>query len=309
MPALPRITLLLTTYNGAAFLRAQLDSYLAQTHEDWDLWVSDDGSGDDTLAILDAFARTHRASHDIRILQGPGRGSAANFMFLLTHPDLPAGPVALSDQDDVWLPHKLATALTALATAPPVTLYGAQSVHTDAALTPTGRSLHPRHPPCFGNALVQNIVSGHSAVLSPGALELVRRAGLPVAPVPYHDWWLYQLITGAGGHVIIDDTEVLLYRQHGANAMGSHDGIMAGLARATQVLGRTYRSWLEANRTSLTHVAPLLGTQARATLDAIEATPRRPGLARPRAMAALGLQRQGKLGTLALRLAEALGRI
>lgn len=302
----PRVTIALATRNGAAHLRAQLDSYAAQTHSAWDLWVSDDGSTDSTRAIVQAFAAEHGAGRQIRLVDGPQAGVAANFMSLLCHPDLPAQPVALSDQDDVWLPEKLELGLHDLQGDAP-RLYGAQSIHVDTDLRPIGRSLGGGIP-SFGNALVQNIVSGHSAMLNAGALGLVRRAGVP-RDIPYHDWWLYQLITGAGGTVVVRPDAVLLYRQHGANAMGSHQGPRATLARAGQVLGRTYGGWIAANTAALNGVRDLLDADAHATLDALAAHPPAPGRTRARVFARHRLRRQGRVGTMALYLAVIMGRI
>ncbi|MBE9640237.1 glycosyltransferase [Salipiger mangrovisoli] len=303
-----RITILLATWNGATHLQEQLESYLAQTHDAWDLWASDDGSSDATLEILESFRAAEAPRREVRIVAGPQRGHAANFLSLLCHPELPAGPVALSDQDDVWLPGKLTLALGALRQAGPVTLYGAQSFHTDGALRRIGRSRIPRGRPCFRNALTQNVVSGHSAVLSAGALELVRRAGVP-AGIPYHDWWLYQLVSGAGGEVVIDRARVLDYRQHRQNAMGAHRGLAPRLARAKQVLGRTYAGWIAANLAALDKVGGLLTPENRALVAELCAAPPRPGLARPLAFRRLGLHRQTRLTTASLYLAAALGRV
>jgi hypothetical protein len=303
-----RITILLATCNGAAHLADQLASYAAQSDTAWDLWVSDDGSTDETRAIVERFRTAQGSAHDIRLLTGPRRGrSAANFLSLLCHPDLPAGPVALSDQDDVWFEDKLARARAALASSGPVTLYGAQSVHTDADLRPIGRSRLPRRAPSFANALTQNIVSGHSTVLSAGALDLVRRAGVP-GGIPYHDWWLYQLISGAGGEVRIDSNQVLFYRQHGKNAMGAHEGWRASLARARSVMQREYGAWLAANMDALSTCAHLLTPEARDLLTTLQDAPRTRPLTRLAAFHKAGLYRQTRLTSALLYLAVALGR-
>lgn len=304
----PRITILLCTFNGAAHLAEQLASYLAQEHAQWDLWVSDDGSTDGTLEILRSFERAEGCRRDIRLLEGPRRGPAANFLSLMCHPELPAGPVALSDQDDVWWPCRLRRALEGLSRGGPVTLYGAQSHHTDQALQVIGASRPPRRGPSFANALTQNIVSGHNAALSAGALELARRAGVP-ADIPYHDWWLYQLVSGAGGEVVIDDAPVLYYRQHAGNVMGAHRGLAASLQRAAQVLGRTYGGWFEANTEALQRAEALLTEDSRTILAGVAALPRGAGLARPMAFHRLGLHRQTRLATASLHLAAALGRV
>lgn len=307
-PAPDRITILLATCNGAAHLDAQLASYVAQQDTAWDLWISDDGSTDATLAVIDRFRQTHGAAHDIRVLSGPRQGPMANFLSLLTHPDLPRGLVALSDQDDVWMPDKLSRARAALAPISGLALYGAQSIHTDTALREIGRSRPPPRPPSFGNALTQNIVSGHSTVLNAAALDLVRRAGVPHG-VPYHDWWLYQVISGAGGTVIIDPEPALFYRQHGANAMGAHRGLLASLTRAGQVLGRNYGHWIDMNTAALSQISDLLTPENRAMLVAFRTLPATLGPARARALARLGLHRQTPLTSAALYLAAALGRV
>ncbi|MEH6829203.1 MAG: glycosyltransferase [Sulfitobacter sp.] len=305
--SLPRVTIALATYNGAAHLEAQLASYVAQTHANWDLWVSDDGSHDATRTILENFAAQHGMGRDIRILDGPRAGVATNFLTLLCHPGLPKQPVALSDQDDVWLPEKLALGLAEMGTDEPV-IYGAQSIHTDDTLTPIGKSLGGGVTPSFGNAVTQNIVSGHSCMLNPAALAVVRRAGVP-AGIPYHDWWLYQLITGVGGHVALSSDAVLLYRQHGRNAMGSHQGLRALATRTAQVFGGTYREWIMANTTALAHLESTLTPEAQEILAALKATPPRAGFARIAVFRRYGVRRTGRVGNLLLNLALLLGRV
>jgi len=304
-PALPRVTILLASCQGAIHLAQQLDSFIAQDHDDWALWVSDDGSTDGTPDIVSALRAAH-PGRDIRLLPGPCRGPAANFLSLLCHPDLPEGPVALSDQDDIWYPHKLSHALRALEGIAGPAVYSAQSRHIAEDGTPLGGSRVHGGMPSFGNALVQNRVAGHCATLNPAALRLVRAAG-PV-DVPFHDWWLYLLISGAGGRVRVSDEAVLDYRQHRGNVLGPHRGMLAGLTRAAKVLGPVYAGWQAANHAALKTAMPHLTTEARALLAALEAAPRR-GIGRARAQARLGIARDRTSATAFLRLAAALGRV
>ncbi|MGR3375009.1 MAG: glycosyltransferase [Pseudooceanicola nanhaiensis] len=301
-------TILLTTCNGAAHLAGQLDSFAAQSETGWSLWASDDGSTDATRAILEDFRAARAGRNEVRIIDGPRRGAAANFLSLLTHPELLPGPVALSDQDDVWLPGKLARAMAALEEAPadrPV-IYGAQSHHVTETLERLGPSRPWRRPGRFENALLQNIVSGHSCVLNAAALELVRAAG-PVA-TRHHDWWLYQLVSGAGGIVHIDPEPVLLYRQHGANVMGAHRGTGAKLARMAKLFGREYGRWIAEQTAALDTARDLLTPANRATLDAFRARLGQ-GPACALAMARAGLHRQTRATTAAVYAAAVLGRL
>lgn len=302
----PPLTIALCTYNGAAYLREQLDSYLAQRHKNWQIWVSDDGSSDTTLEILDDFGRRHGYHHPLRVIEGSREGVAANFLSLLCHPDFPAGPVALSDQDDVWLDHKLSRARAVMDGLTGPVIYGAQSLHVDSALRPIGRSRTSGSRPSFGNALVQNVISGHSCVLSSEALKLVRCTGVPQG-IPYHDWWLYLLISGAGGQVIVDEEAVLLYRQHNSNLMGANSGLRARLARARQVLKSEYGGWVAANSAALAPHGALLTPPAQQILEEF----RNPatGIRRVSQLRRLGIARQGRLGTASLYTAAALGHL
>ena len=109
----PHVAVLMATYNGAEFLSEQLDSLAVQTHGNWRLWVSDDGSADATIDILRRYQKVWREDRLI-LLSGPGRGFQANFLELTARPDISADYYAWSDQDDVWLPEKLARALERL---------------------------------------------------------------------------------------------------------------------------------------------------------------------------------------------------
>src|SRR5512146_482570 len=94
----------MATFNGAAFLEQQLETLSAQTRAPCELVVSDDGSTDDTIAILERFART--ALFEVQIVPNTGaRGFAGNFLHAAS---LCRGSlVAWCDQDDVWSPVKL----------------------------------------------------------------------------------------------------------------------------------------------------------------------------------------------------------
>jgi hypothetical protein len=255
------VRILLATCNGARHLQAQLQSYEVQDHTDWALWVSDDGSTDGTWQMLETFAAAH-PDREVRLLRGPGHGAAANFLSLLTHPDLPPGPVTLSDQDDVWMPHRISRALAAVEAVSGPALYGSITVETDENLTPLPRPKKPLSPPSFENAMVQNIVAGNTATLNAAGLAALRTGGAP--EVPYHDWWLYLRLSAVGAKVIIDDTPLLYYRQHPGAVIGAHRGPRAALARATTLLNGTYGQWVRTNLKALLAANDLPAPRAEA---------------------------------------------
>jgi glycosyltransferase involved in cell wall biosynthesis len=306
--AYPHITILMATFNGARFLPAQLDSLLTQSHTNWSLMVSDDGSRDGTTDILRAFDRAH-PDRNVQLLEGPQSGTPTqNFMSLLTHRDVPAGYVALADQDDVWLPQKLTRAVDHLAQCPAnlPAIYAAESILTDATLRPIGRSAEPNATPSFRNALVQNLFAGHSIVLNAAALALVRDAGAPPG-IHFHDWWLYQLIAGAGGACLLDPAQTTLYRQHGSNAFGASHGLSGALRRINHLLRSDYGTWLAAHWQALHDAAPHLTPDARDLIRDLLDQPQKQN--RATQFRRLGLKRSSAHGTAALWLAARLGRI
>src|ERR1700733_8685046 len=114
---MPRIAVLLCTYNGARFLPAQLDSLAAQTFADWQLFVSDDGSSDDTFAIVAQY-QDRLGVAPVQVRKGPCQGFVKNFLSLACDPSLAFDYYAYCDQDDVWEPDKLARAGERLSSAP-----------------------------------------------------------------------------------------------------------------------------------------------------------------------------------------------
>lgn len=302
-----KITVLLAMYNGARHLQQQLDSIAVQAFTAWDLLVSDDGSTDDSRAILARFA-TRFAPGRVRLIEGPRRGSAANFLHLLTQ--APEGAVAFCDQDDRWRPDKLARAVEALAPERGPAIYSARTTICDENLVPLAPARLFHGPFGFENALVQCATAGNTIVLNPAGAALVRRAAPAgiAAQVPAHDWFAYQVLTGAGGAVVRDTDEVVFYRQHAANLMGRNDTFAAGKARFRKLFDGEFGGWLHRNIAALSSAGTLL-PEHRATMAGFARAIQTGG---PRAVAELsrlGIHRQTRAGTMALYLAAAGGRL
>lgn len=236
------IRILMATYNGEAFVSAQIDSLLRQTEQDFVLYVRDDCSGDQTYPILQQYARQHPGK--IIVSQsGQNSGSAKlNFLSLLNEQD--DDYLMFCDQDDVWLPDKIERTLSAMRQAEQA--YGKETpllVHTDlrvvdAALAATHPSFRKMSKldyrrTALNRLLVQNTVTGCTVMLN-------RALQSRVAPVPegcvMHDWWL-ALAASAFGHIIaLENEQTVLYRQHAANEVGAKDA-----SSASYVLNRLFR--------------------------------------------------------------------
>lgn len=310
MSQAPHIRILMCTCNGADHMSEQLESFLAQDHDNWSLWISDDGSDDETPAILKRF-RDANTDREIRLLRGPRQGGARNFLTLMAHPELDGSLVALSDQDDVWLPDKLVRAVDAMAALsdnPVPAAYGAGWYVTDGALQVRGRSRPVRRGPSFANALVQNVLSGHSLVLNRAARRLLAAAG-PPENIMFHDWWIYLMISGAGGRVIVDSAPVLYYRQHDDNTIGSNIGSRARSRRLGYLFSRDYGRWIDGNATALAARAEHLTAENRELLTQFLTTTDKGGITRTQTLRQLGIHRQSKLESLVLMLAATLGYV
>jgi len=294
-------------YQGERFLRAQLDSLAAQDVP-WRLVVGDDGSTDTGPQIVQEFVREWPGRVELRA--GPRLGAAANFMALLAGlPEAP-GHVALADQDDVWHTDKLSRALAALdPCGDRPALYCSRVRICNEALRPLGLSRLPVRPPSFRHALVQNLVQGNTAVLNPTAAALALAAAQGAGKVVMHDWWLYQLVTGAGGRVIQDPLPSLLYRQHGTNVVGANDGAGARLASLNRMFKGHHRDWSRTNLREMQRLRDRLTPENRCLLDDFAALTGPRALARLRALRQGGFYRQGRLSQAALWLAAALGRV
>ena len=212
---------MLSVFNGERYLSEQLASFTAQTHADWLLYWRDDGSSDTGPVLLQAFGDGPGQGRCITLTEGRRMGATRSFLALL-HRALegPAAFFAFSDQDDVWLPHKLAHAVRALAEMPShrPALYFCARTPVDAALRQIGPAVVPRRPPGFPASLTQNVAPGCCMLLNRAAAELIDRGKVPDGT--WHDWWSYIVVSASGGSVIAGDSPDILYRQHEANAVG-----------------------------------------------------------------------------------------
>ena len=213
------VAILMCTKDGAAFLAEQLHSIAEQTHTNWSLIVSDDGSTDATPNIIARFAEGSTQKTAIR--SGPRQGVCANFLSLATDPGITANYFAFSDQDDIWYKNKLQRALAWLVTVPgdvPAVYCGRTELVSN-----DGRSygLSPlfTRPIAFGNAIVQSLGGGNTMVFNAAAKRLLEATGR--LDVVLHDWWMYQLVSAVGGAVHYDPQPMLKYRQHPDNLIGS----------------------------------------------------------------------------------------
>ncbi len=218
----------LSCYNGARYIGEQIESIRGQSFRDWTLLVRDDGSADATPEIVQRFART-----DGRIsLLSDGHGNlgpVGSFGALLELArERQSAYVAMSDQDDVWRPDKLERQRELIRSHEASRGRGhATLVHSDLAVVDA--DLRPIHASFLRyqrlghvaadplrRLLLQNFVTGCTVMINAALLRLA----LPVPRVVMHDWWLAQCAAALGSILFLPEATVL-YRQHGANVLGS----------------------------------------------------------------------------------------
>jgi glycosyltransferase involved in cell wall biosynthesis len=213
------IAIIMGTFNGAKYLKEQLDSIVNQTYKNWTLYITDDGSTDETLKIIAEYQT--KINNKIFLFNGPRKGFSENFLSLLNSDQISSDYFAFSDQDDIWLPTKLSHSLNIISKYGQdiPALYGSRAIIVDELNHQKCISISTNlYPPCFTNALIQSFCTGNTMFFNNPAREVIR-VGHNLNTVA-HDWWSYLMVTGSGGHVYNDPQPTLRYRQHEKNVIG-----------------------------------------------------------------------------------------
>lgn len=241
--ALPRVAVLLATFNGAGYIAEQVASLLQQESCIVDIWISDDQSTDGTWEWLNK-----QSLHDprIRLLPRIHRlGNAArNFYRLLRDVDAAAYHyVALSDQDDIWFTHKLASSIEQLRER------NVAAISSNViAVWPNGkrRLIRKSQRQQRLDFLFESAGQGCTYVVTAECAAKFKMFlisnGKEVESVQFHDWLLYAWARSHAMNWHIDSRATVLYRQHGANVQGVNSGWTAFRRRAAQVRSGWYRN-------------------------------------------------------------------
>ncbi|MES3007322.1 MAG: glycosyltransferase family 2 protein [Pseudomonadota bacterium] len=292
--ATPRIAILLPTWNGEKFLAEQLDSLLAQTYQNFVIVIRDDGSTDGTPALIAGYAAAH--PHHIHVLVSDGKnlGASGSFSCLMNYAlqqkqtlGMEHALLMFCDQDDVWVPHKIAVSMQRLQALQQKHPGTPVLVHSDLRVVDEQRHLlapsfvaYQGLEPLrnnFGRMIASNTVTGCTALLNE---ELVTLASPVPTEAVMHDWWL-ALVASAFGHIDYIDEALVEYRQHGRNTIGAreyqkeergsflrrvlevrHKDILAGLGMQAQVFMRIYRPQLTSEQKWLLKVSGRLASRS-----------------------------------------------
>ena len=222
------ISILLASYNGEKYVAEQIDSLLSQTFQKFKLFIRDDCSNDGTFSIIKGYANKH--SDKIFAEQNKENSGGAKHNFFQMMLEYKDDYTMLCDQDDVWLPNKIETTLTKMrsmesefGTCTPIL------VHTDLRVVNEKlETISPSYKTSMNsdynktklcNQIIQNTLTGCTAMYNRALAEMI--AETPQFTV-MHDWWL-MITASAFGRIASIDTQTVLYRQHGGNAIGAKD--------------------------------------------------------------------------------------
>lgn len=303
-----RIAILMCTFNGEAHLEEQLESIRQQSFQHIDIWVSDDGSNDNTISILEDFKQRWPKGR-FEVLSGPQQGFATNFLSLVCNSEIMADFYAYSDQDDIWELDKLSRAMHQIEQhSQTPALYCSRT----SLIAECGKPLKRKSPrfhrlPSFQNALVQSLAGGNTMVFNQAARQIVMQAGMQ--KIISHDWWTYMLISGVGGNVFYDPAPLVRYRQHSDNQIGANIGPLARVKRLKMLLKGSFSNWNNVHILSLYKVRNLLITDNQKTLDEFANARQAKLIKRLISLRSSGVYRQTTLDSIVLWMATVLNKI
>lgn len=305
----PTVAILLCSYNGQHYLAEQLDSFQRQRVSNWELWISDDGSTDNTLSILYEYKKKIN-NHRVFIESGPACGFAANFISLTCNNNISAKYYAYSDQDDIWDPTKLEQALDWLDTVPSSrpALYCARTRLVNVNNKDIGFSPLFLKPLSFENSLMQNVGGGNTMVFNHAARMILQKIGMNLDIVT-HDWHAYMVVMGCGGLVFYDPIPSVRYRQHGSNLVGMNSSWMARFIRIRMLWSGEFKKWNDCNIRVLRHIESDLTPKNREILELFSKARNRWLIPRLINLKKTGIYRQTFFGNIGLIVAAIFNKI
>lgn len=221
------IAIIMTTFNGENYVKAQIESILASTYQDFELYIFDDGSKDNTMSILRSFEK--RFPDKVHVTQNEiNLGVTQNFLHAVSR--TVADYIMFSDQDDVWKPQKMSITLkrmrhmeAQLAKEMPLAVFTDAEV-VDQELNVIRNSFHCSshlnpYKTDLPHLLMENKLIGCTVMINAALRKILQSHPLP-KQARYHDWWL-ALIAASMGKIGYVREGTLLYRQHGGNVVGN----------------------------------------------------------------------------------------
>jgi glycosyltransferase involved in cell wall biosynthesis len=304
-----KIAILMCSYNGEDYIEEQLLSIFNQTNKKWKLYISDDGSKDHTLQILEKYQKA-LGKNKIKILFGPQHNFQENFLSLICNQKIKADLFFLCDQDDIWMPGRINYILRKIKNFDGKNpfLYCGRSTYINKNNSRViGKSDLFKKKPSIENAIVQSIAGGNTMLFN----EPLRQAVINNRPakIVSHDWWLYILNELFDGKTYYDTRSTILYRQHSQSLIGGNVGIIAKIKRLRFLLEGKFKFYNDINHAALKKIMPKIRRDKRKVLLDFYSMREGSLVTRFRMINHIGLYRQTVDGNIALYLASLLKKI
>lgn len=202
------ISVCIATYNGGKYLNDQLLSIEKQLSSEDEIIISDDGSTDNTLDIINTHSLSFKG---IRVFKNSFHNHILNFEFALSQAK--GDYIFLSDQDDVWLDNKVETFMEFLKTND---LVCSNCIITDENLHPDGREFMLQDASKL-NGFFKNLYHNHYLGCCMAFNKSIRDKALPFPKnLITHDTWI-GLVSEIWGHPIFINDKLIYFRRHGHN--------------------------------------------------------------------------------------------
>lgn len=207
-----KVAVICCTLNGAKYIAQQLDSLLGQTHPWFDLLLSDDGSTDDTLKIVDDYKSMFGTR--LIIVSHKRSGFHANFLDTLFGYIETYDLFLFCDQDDLWAPNKIERFVSICSKYPS---------DTDLLIY-SNYSIFPADIPVdlvsnFPNLIERSYIPGNVMGISNSlAKDVVTTMDLD--RILAHDWFCLVVAVAKKSRIIKVDDILIKYRQHSQNTIG-----------------------------------------------------------------------------------------
>lgn len=237
---LPKVCVIVATYNGEKYLQNQIDSILMQEGVNLSIIARDDGSTDKTVDILSEYEDKGL----LRLFKGDNLGPADNF-----YKSTQEAPIfeyyAWSDQDDIWDKDKLIKGIEAIRRLSGPALYYSASRTIDAEENVMGLIGYENPSLTFEQALIQSKAQGCTFIFNE-SLYLASKKYTPCFKRLgiLHDAWLHRMCLSIGGVVVHDPTPHMSYRIHESNVIAQMptNSIFQRIDRATRINSLHYCS-------------------------------------------------------------------
>lgn len=225
MHSTDKIAILMATYNGEKYICQQIDSILSQTCKDWELYIHDDGSTDNTIAAVESYVEKY--PDKIHLIDGKSTGGAKyNFFYMFGQVEAPY--YMTCDQDDVWLDKKIELTYDKMLTIEnkadvPCLVYTELRV-VDSELNTIADTMSEYqsldcHKRTINQFILQNSVTGCTMMVNSALRDKMLRI-TNIDNTIMHDWWA-ALVAAQFGKTAFIDEPTILYRQHGDNSLGA----------------------------------------------------------------------------------------